>query len=423
MSLWDLYRKLPGTTAAELYRVPAEQPRFRQKDHLALQTEWNSDYAELAAGWLSNRKRYVSEGKPGFSLLDRALMAGSAALLGQSGFSMHYPNLNGTSWETLTLGPHEGKCWEEEPAEAAAIVAVAARFFGAGDVGIAHLDRRWVYSHYYHAETKTERPIVFNDEPGYEHYTKPGFAANGEAVIPAGMKYVLVLVHEMDYEAMKAGPNLVEFAATRLAYSEIAFTAISLAEFIRALGYSAIPSANCVALNIPLAVDAGLGEMGRSGKLINRRFGPRCRISKVITDLPMAVSVPVDMGVRRFCRSCRNCHSACPAKAISGSSQAISQAGGFTNGGVYRWEIDGLKCRQFWTKSGTNCGMCITSCPFNKARRTGYDAARLLVSRTPLFNRLLLTLNNMLLHNRSKGSEIFWQKKIAQIKKEFGKTV
>lgn len=419
MALLNIVKKLPGSTAAELYRVPADQPRFRQKDHLALQTEWNSEYIELGAKWLSNRKRYVSEGKPGFSLLDRALMAGSAALLGQSGFSMHYSNLNGTSWETLTLGSHEGKRWEEEQANATMIVAAAARYFGAADVGIAQLDRRWVYSHYYHAETKSERPIKFNDEPGYERYAKPGFAENGAAVIPAGMKYVLVLIHEMEHEAMKAGPNLLEFAATRLAYSEIAFTAISLAEFIRALGYSAIPSANCVALNIPLAVDAGLGEMGRSGKLITRRFGPRCRISKVITDLPLFVGAPVDLGIRRFCSSCLNCYYGCPVKAISGGSREISRSGDFTVGGVYRWEIDELKCRQFWTKAGTNCGLCITSCPFNKPRHIGYDAARLLVSRAPLFNRLLLALNNKLQLNRPTSSAIFWQKKIKQIKKEF----
>ena len=44
------------------------------------------------------------------------------------------------------------------------------------------------------------------------------------------------------------------------------FSAIAcLAEFIRKLGYGAIPMGNDTALSLPLAIDAGLGEMGRNG--------------------------------------------------------------------------------------------------------------------------------------------------------------
>jgi len=66
----------------------------------------------------------------------------------------------------------------------------------------------------------------------------------------------------------------------------MAFVATSLAEFIRLLGHDAIPAGNDMALSIPLAVDAGLGELGRNGLLITKEFGPRLRLCKVFTNLP-----------------------------------------------------------------------------------------------------------------------------------------
>ena len=53
-----------------------------------------------------------------------------------------------------------------------------------------------------------------------------------------------------------------------------------------------------------MAVDAGLGELGRNGQLITRDFGSSVRISKVFTDLPLIPDRPVDLGVQRFCEQC-----------------------------------------------------------------------------------------------------------------------
>ena len=66
-----------------------------------------------------------------------------------------------------------------------------------------------------------------------------------------------------------------------------------------------------------MAVDAGLGELGRNGLLISSGFGPRIRISKVLTDLPLVPDQPVDLGVRKMCEVCGKCAKACPGQAIS----------------------------------------------------------------------------------------------------------
>ncbi len=64
-----------------------------------------------------------------------------------------------------------------------------AALFGADDVGICRLDRRWVYSHYYDPQTRESYPIHFSDEPGFEHHTEPGMLEDRSQIIPAGMKY------------------------------------------------------------------------------------------------------------------------------------------------------------------------------------------------------------------------------------------
>ena len=46
----------------------------------------------------------------------------------------------------------------------------------------------------------------------------------------------------------------------------------------------------------PLAVDAGLGEVGRLGYLMTKEFGPRIRLSAVTTNLTLVPDKPVDNG-------------------------------------------------------------------------------------------------------------------------------
>ena len=64
--------------------------------------------------------------------------------------------------------------------------------------------------------------------------------------------------------------------------------------------------------HVPMAIDAGLGELGCHGILITRNFGRRVRISKVFTDLPLMPDKSVEFGVREMCEFCRKCAKACP---------------------------------------------------------------------------------------------------------------
>jgi hypothetical protein len=136
------------------------------------------------------------------------------------------------------------------------------------------VDERWIYARSYGSaltnvpETSgRSAPIVFED------VEEPAEHEDGTLVIPKRMKYVIALAIAMEREAIAtliAGPQA---AASGLGYSRMAFTAGTLAEFIRGLGYHAIPCGNNTALSIPIAIGVGLVELGRNGLLITLKYG------------------------------------------------------------------------------------------------------------------------------------------------------
>jgi len=58
----------------------------------------------------------------------------------------------------------------------------------------------------------------------------------------------------------------------------------------------------------------GIGEMGRSGKIVNRSYGPFMRYCFIITDAPLDCDEPLTETV---CDGCGACQQACPGHAIS----------------------------------------------------------------------------------------------------------
>ena len=303
-------------TTAGLYEVQPYYQRFDQKNNMTRQPFWNPPAAELTKERNDNLKKFVESNRPGYTLMDWAYYVGANANLVNTGFSINWPNRSGNSWQSFANLPLSdaltplyqsyGKL-ENNPPLATRLIRKMSHQFGADAVGFSLVDRKWVYSHWFDEETREHYPIKFTDEPGYESYNEPIQLEDRTQVIPKEMKYAVVLIYEMDEMGMATAPTLNQLATTHATYSQISFTTVMLAEFIRGLGYNAIPSANDTALSIPLAIDAGLGELGRNAKLITPRFGSRCRISKVITDMPLTVGYARPWGVTEFCNACGKC--------------------------------------------------------------------------------------------------------------------
>jgi epoxyqueuosine reductase QueG len=122
---------------------------------------------------------------------------------------------------------------------------------------------------------------------------------------------------------------------------------------------------NTTALSIPLAIDAGLGEIGRNGLIVTPEYGPCVRLCKVFTDLPLAPDEPIGFGLADVCEGCSKCAEACEVDAISTDrAPSFEVACRSNNPGVLRWHVNQDRCYEFWTENGQDCATCIAACPF-----------------------------------------------------------
>jgi epoxyqueuosine reductase len=145
----------------------------------------------------------------------------------------------------------------------------------------------------------------------------------------------------------------------------MAFAIASMAQFLRNLRYNAIPMGNDTALSVPLAIDAGLGQLGRNGLLITPEYGPRVRLCKLFTDLPLEPDTPADFGLGDTCRGCRRCADACEAEAISDAREPSYEiACPSNNAGILRWAVHADRCYDYWIRNTAACSNCISACPF-----------------------------------------------------------
>jgi ferredoxin len=227
-----------------------------------------------------------------------------------------------------------------DPARMSDRIKQVARFYGANLVGITTIDPRWVYSNFF-------EPVTGNSGPNHVSY-----------------QYAIVMGIEMDWQGINTSPREGASAATALIYSRMAELAASLAKYIRSLGYPAIPCGNDTTQSIPLAIDAGLGELGRNGLLLTPEYGPRQRLCKVLTDLPLVPDQPIDFGIQAFCESCHACASACPVNAIRFEDRTTEQTSISNRPGIRRWPVDVARCYMFWQENGSDCSNCVAACPW-----------------------------------------------------------
>ena len=286
---------------------------------------------------------------------------------------------------TQQLPPAAARVAFASPQAAAAEVKRVARAFGAGDVGIAARDERWMYTAKMSDMSGIERPVD----------------------IPPTLGNVIVIVMPMDRELLSTVPSALSGAATGWGYSYDTMTLLAVTQYLRNLGYEAIASANDSALAVPLAIKAGLGEYGRLGLLITPDFGPRVRLGKIFTDLPLVHDAPRGFGVCEFCEICRACSDGCPVKAVPKGPPGPPPPGPSYLRGVIKWTVDAEKCFGFWAQQNTDCAICIRVCPYNRdfTRWPARLWRRLAGSR---WRRLALWLDVRLGHGRRLAPSRWW---------------
>ncbi|MEZ4733524.1 MAG: reductive dehalogenase [Caldilineaceae bacterium] len=273
------------------------------------------------------------------------------------------------------------------PAEAAAEIKRVAKAFGADLVGITHFDERWLYQQKFSDRRQAEKAQE----------------------LPPGLTSVIVTAQAMDYDLIRTVPSALSGAATGLGYSHDALVVLSLAQYIRNLGYQAIASMNDTALAIPLAIKAGLGEYGRNGLLITKEFGPRIRLGKIFTDLPLAHDQPIQFGVKEFCTICRRCANGCPVKAIPQGEPTAETHNQSNFQGVRKWSVDAEKCFGYWVAQNSDCSICIRVCPYNKDYRHWWHRLGQRLAGTPL-RRAMLVLDKWLGYGERVRPREWWRR-------------
>jgi reductive dehalogenase len=416
MSLSKKIRNSTVTTLSkgeEAYQVDPEAfERFDQKNNLTIgRPNWDPGIQSATKLTSATRLRHLSREESGYGVEDYGLYFSGGVVSGSLGTNINESNSGLLSWHALRYSarknrvfqdlPENQRTWRGTPSDGAKLIKQAARFFGADLVGIAPLDKRWIYSHAYWSDGK-HKEILFKDVPAPE-------ATEKELIIPETMKWVIVMAVKMDPDILGFAPSPIGSAETQNAYSKLAALTSRLAAFIRGLGYQAIPSMNDLGLSIPMAMDAGLGEQGRHGKLITPDFGPSVRLCKVLTDLPLERDYPIRFGVKAFCEICKKCAKHCPAKAIPFDGPRWEGPTISNNPGVHTWYLDNDACRKYWALGpGTNCSICLRTCPFTKKPELIHNLVRWTIAKLPKLNPLWLKFDDWLGYGVQKDADTFW---------------
>lgn len=394
-----------------MYEISKDIQRFDQKFTALMRGMWDESVRPSVISYGAKKSGlipFAQEGTPGYSMVDWALhwaaMSGTNTCaplinLGVRGAGIY------NDWNRHANPQFKRQIFEDK-ADISKKVKRAAKFLGASLVGIAPYDERWTYSKWFdiHPSVAEAKSIEIQHDKMHEV----------EGVFPFEPKSVIALAFEMDYSALQA-PGFISGAAPALAYSDMPEVSFKVAEFLNLLGYKSIPTGNDTGLSVPIAVQAGLGELSRMGLLITKEYGPRVRLAKVYTDLELEYDKPVGFGVWEFCKRCRKCAEICPSGAISLDDEPTvkSTTGSRSNNpGVKKWFQRQERCMlQFDRNGGTGCSYCITACPYNKLDTWIHDAAKLLTG-LPVGRDIARQLDDAFGYGKktAEAAEAFWNK-------------
>ncbi len=170
---------------------------------------------------------------------------------------------------------------------------------------------------------------------------------------------VMIAVHH-DYSEIAHAPDGRAGAEVIRQYGRAAFSAKRIAGWLRAQGWPAEPVTGPMTgkiLLIPPAIEAGFGELGKHGSIIDPEFGSSFRLSAVLTDAPIEPTPKAEHGIDDFCMNCRICEDACPPEAIAPEKQQVR--------GETKWYVDFDKCLPFFNEHH-GCAICIAECPWSR---------------------------------------------------------
>ena len=184
------------------------------------------------------------------------------------------------------------------------------------------------------------------------------FLPNAKSVIVIGSQLFEVLTKRLTAQKKIGEVSFRDFynAHNETVLDGLKQTGYRLARFLTNQGY---PSIN-VGLDLTdyrtitgafsfkyAAVQAGLGIIGKNGLLITPLYGPRVKLSVVLTEAPLKGD---NIIVEDLCGDCEMCFKVCPSGALK---EPVGEA---------RPNYDRFVCCSFYT-ANEGCGLCMSKCP------------------------------------------------------------
>ena len=341
--------------------------RFDQKNRANMRLEWDPEWGKSlgkynALGKYNVLKKFDTKieikDEPGYTPWDAALLN---AVLSDGRFrgSIEQPETFEAAAEISKIGkksPDMEKVDVSDPQRVTRNIKKLATYFGADLVGVCRLDSRWIYSHSYkrlELQGRTYPDAVIGESKPIE--------------IPEEFQYAVAMAVNQDYNVIKYSPTMISSSSNFIAYTRLINANHLLSVFINNLGFKAVAlPTHQIARHIPIAMQAGLGDIGRNGLLITPEFGPRVKITSMVTNLPIAVDLPIDFGVTEFCATCKKCAEVCPGQALPYGERNTEPYNASNSAGEQKWRVNAEKCAIYWASGHMGCHTCVACCPFNK---------------------------------------------------------
>ncbi len=340
-------------------------------------------------------KEGVQNNKPGYSLRDRAL--NDANVWGWALNSSVRPPWGEMNVQASDKWEHPTTFWRPEdygvprhegtPEENSRMLRVAGRILGAADMGFVRIDER--------IKKLLYGNIKFEDvEKGYAR-------EDGICVLPTNRPlYAVCSVIPQSLWMGQFTDRMSWASANTAAYSRAHIFSNRMKVFLRGLGYDHYASDYAsIGRSVPFGIMAGLGESSRAGILCSPQWGTNIRTIMVhVTDLPLAVTKPIDAGITHFCRDCMKCADMCPSGAIPKDREPFWpknkvpwQANGYKG-----WYQDAKKCYSYMLGGEPDCSRCQVVCPFTKYdEAVMHDLVRMSIARAPMLNTIIRDMDDI----------------------------
>jgi reductive dehalogenase len=368
--------------------------RFDQKYTMGRRHEWDVALKERMKDLPAMTA--VSE-DPGFGLMDWAMRVASRSIVPKLELmNLSKPNQVNADQAPSTFGaidrrlrPPAGVSLDvSNPQTMTSYIKKAAIYFGADIVGISRLDRRWVYSHTYDL--------------------KEGDAGHKQQEIPDEYQYAIVLGCGGGYNLRRYFPTYINTWSSN-SYRQMVANAL-MSAFINCLGFKAIDCTfDDVALAIPLAMQAGLGQLGRHSMLITPRFGSSIRLGQVFTNLPLVPDDPIDFGVTEFCNACMKCADMCPSHSITHAGRTTEPITVSNMTGELKWQFNPETCHINLYGYTKPCQICISVCPFTKPNTPFHRVVRWFVDKARWADPFYVKMDSVFGYGKPKEAGDFWE--------------